>query len=74
MIRVVLDAKADIAPGELAVEAIKDDPSDNIYLACAVEGKADFVVSGDAHLRNLKSFQAIRIVDPATFCLIIARV
>ena len=69
-----LAAKADITPGELAVDAIKDDPPDNIYLACAVEGKADFIVSGDAHLKNLKSFQAIRIVDPATFCLIIARV
>ncbi len=62
-----LSAKADITPGELEVNAIKDDPSDNIYLACAVEGKAEFIVSGDAHLKNLQSFQNIPIVDPATF-------
>ena len=62
-----LSAKAEITPGELAVDAVKDDPSDNIYLACAVEGSADFVVSGDAHLKNLRSFQNIPIVDPGTF-------
>lgn len=62
-----LSAKADITPGELAVDAIKDDPSDNIYLACAVEGRADFIVSGDAHLKKLQSFRNIPIVDPATF-------
>lgn len=68
-----LSAKADITPGELVVDAIKDDPSDNIYLASAVEGKADFVVSGDAHLKNLKRFNKTRIVDPATFLNIVAQ-
>lgn len=65
--------QADITPGELIVEAIKDDPSDNIYLACAVEGKADFIISGDRHLKDLKTFGGIRIVDPATFLEIIAK-
>ena len=56
-----------ITEGRLEVDVIKDDPSDNKYLACAVEGRADFIVSGDRHLRDLKSFKGIRIVDPATF-------
>jgi uncharacterized protein len=59
--------KAEVTPGGLAVDTIKDDPSDNIYLACAVEGAADFIVSGDHHLTDLKTFQGIRIVNPATF-------
>jgi uncharacterized protein len=58
---------AEMTPGVLIVHAVKADPSDNIYLACAVEGKADFVVSGDKHLKNLKTYQGIRIVDPASF-------
>jgi uncharacterized protein len=57
---------AEMTPGVLIVDAVKADPADNIYLACAVEGRADFVVSGDKHLKNLKRYQGIRIVDPAT--------
>ncbi len=44
-----------------------DDPSDNKFLECAVEGGADFIISGDKHLKNLKSYQGIKIVDPAEF-------
>jgi putative PIN family toxin of toxin-antitoxin system len=56
-----------ITPGALQVDVIKADYSDNIFLACAVEGGADFIVSGDHHLKDLKAFQGIRIVDPARF-------
>jgi uncharacterized protein len=62
-----LDTIAAITKGELVVEAIKADPADNKILACAVEGGADFIVSGDSHLLNLKNFEGIEIVDPAKF-------
>jgi predicted nucleic acid-binding protein len=32
-----------------------------------MEGKADFIVSRDPHLRNLKRFQGIEIVDVKSF-------
>jgi len=32
------------------VDVVKDDPDDNKIIACALEAKADFVVSGDPHL------------------------
>jgi hypothetical protein len=64
---------AEMIPGDVEVNAIKDDPSDNIYLACAVEGKADFIVSGDRHLKDLKSFRQIPIVDPAKFLQVISK-
>ena len=53
--------------GKTRIEAVKEDPKDNIYLSAAVEGKADFIVSGDHHLKDLKTFQGIRILDPTTF-------
>lgn len=53
--------------GQTPVDAIQDDPSDNIYLACALEGRADFIISGDRHLRDLKTFRGIPILDPAAF-------
>ena len=40
------------------------DPDDDVFLACALEGRADFVVSGDPHLLNLKEYYGIRIVTP----------
>ena len=59
--------------GKTKVDAIKDDPSDNIFLSCAIDGKADFIVSGDRHLKELREFQGIRIVDPATFIALFER-
>jgi uncharacterized protein len=48
------------------LNVIADDP-DNRILECAMAGKADFIVSGDRHLKDLKTFRGIRIVDPAAF-------
>lgn len=48
-------------------EAIPEDPSDNRFLDCAVEGKAEAIVSGDKHLLTLKAFQGIPILTPADF-------
>ena len=48
-------------------DKITDDPSDNKFLASAMEGKADYIVSRDPHLRNLKQFQGIEIIDVTTF-------
>ena len=58
---------AEITPGQLIIKAIKDDPTDNKYLECAVEGRADFIISGDHHLTDLKTFQGIKITNPSTF-------
>ncbi|MFW6207031.1 MAG: putative toxin-antitoxin system toxin component, PIN family [Gemmatimonadota bacterium] len=41
---------------------ITDDPSDNEVLECALEGTADWIVSGDHHLLDLESFHHIPIV------------
>lgn len=62
-----IDTIAWITKGELLLEVIKEDPTDNIILACAVEGGADFIISGDSHLLKLAKFEEIEIVAPATF-------
>ena len=38
------------------------DPSDDVVLATALAAGADLIVSGDAHLLNLKSYQGMPIV------------
>jgi len=53
------------------LEVIKEDSSDNIYLECAIEGRADFIISGDHHLTDLEFYKGIQIVNPATFLKIL---
>lgn len=46
---------------QVAIKEITDD-ADNRVLECAVEAEADFIVSGDHHLLDLKSYRGIRIL------------
>jgi len=61
----------DITPGMLEVDAVKADPDDNKIVACAVESHADFIISGDHHLTDLKKHKNTRIVNPDTFLKLI---
>lgn len=58
---------AEIISPAINLRVIADDPADDRILECAVAGKADLVVSGDRHLRKLKSFRGIGIVQPSDF-------
>ncbi len=48
-------------------DRIKKDQTDNKFLACAMEAQADYIVSGDNHLLELKHFHGIQIVDAKAF-------
>ncbi len=61
-----------IEPRE-TIRAVAADPSDDKFLECAVAGEADFVVSGDPHLVDLRRFRGIEIVSPATFLAFLER-
>lgn len=54
-----------VAPAMISPTVTRD-PADDAVLAAAFGGRADLIVSGDAHLLNLKSFQGIDIVTAAT--------
>ena len=46
------------------IDAVKEDPEDNKFIETAVDGKAEFIISQDKHLLNLKEYRGIRIVKP----------
>jgi putative PIN family toxin of toxin-antitoxin system len=52
---------------------IREDPSDDIFLRCAVAGHARYIISGDRHLLNLKTYRRIKILSPADFLSIESR-
>jgi hypothetical protein len=62
---------ATVTQERIRVEVVKNAPADDKYLACAAEGKADFIISGDHHLTDIETFRGIRIVDPAEFLRIV---
>ena len=56
-----------ITKGAYSIEGIAEDPKDDMFIACALEGNADYIVSRDLHLRNIKHFHGIQIIDATTF-------
>lgn len=59
--------KALITEGLYNADGITEDPADDMFVACALEAKADYIVARDSHLRNLKHFHGIQIVDVSIF-------
>jgi len=59
--------KAIVAEDSFSTDRIVADPTDNKFLACALEVNADYIVSGDNHLLSIKHFHGIQIVDAASF-------
>jgi len=49
------------------VQLITEDEPDNRILDCAIEAKAEVVITGDEHLRRLKTFRGIPILSPGEF-------
>ena len=56
---------------QIEIKVVKDDPDDNKFITAAVEGKANYIVSGDTHLLDLKEYQIIKIVSPNEFLTIL---
>jgi len=64
----LLEVDSILVPGIADVAgSIPEDPDDEIVLACALEGEADLIVSGDHHLLALGGFRGIEIVAVRRF-------
>jgi putative PIN family toxin of toxin-antitoxin system len=64
-----LELRADQVPGILRLEVLTRDPSDNIYLACAIEAKAQYLITGNMdHFEEARAFSTnIHILAPRAF-------
>ena len=45
-------------------KTVNEDSNDDMVLNTAYDGKCDYIVSGDKHLKNLKIFKGIKILPP----------
>ncbi len=62
----MISRTAEILKPAVRLNVLKDIP-DNRIIECAVEARADLVVTGDRHLLKLKKFQGIPIIRLVDF-------
>lgn len=49
------------------LSVVPDDPDDDKFIECALECKAEYIVSGDSHLLNQKAYEGIFILSASDF-------
>ena len=60
--------KAVIVQAETKISIIKAKEDDNRILECGVDGKVQYIISGDKrHILPLKNFRGIKILSPSEF-------
>lgn len=57
-----LKSLSDVVETKSKFKVVKKDPDDDIFINAAYDGRADYIVSGDPHLLNLKEWRGIRMV------------
>lgn len=66
-----LETDAVMVSPKTHLKVILDDPDDDRILECALEGGANYLVSGDHHLLDLKRYRQVRIVTARQFLAIL---
>ena len=62
-----------LTPGDLQRPGVTRDPKDDAIVACAEEGEADYIVSGDHDLLSLGEYRTIQTLTPRQFLELIAQ-
>ena len=65
-VNALIEAAEVVMPKE-GVSGVCRDPDDNKLLAAALEGEADYIISGDKDLLTLKRFRNVRVATAAEF-------
>lgn len=60
-------SKAEVTPGHVHLPGVTRDPKDDAVVACAREGEAGYIVSGDQDLLVLGEYAGIQVVTPRQF-------
>lgn len=63
----LISAIANFVEPTTKLDFIREDPTDNRILECALAANVDFVISGDEHLLNIEKLERIKIVKPTDF-------
>lgn len=59
--------RSDVTAGKQLPQMIGRDIKDDKFLACAIEARADYIITGDEDLLVLKEYEGIKIMTPREF-------
>jgi putative PIN family toxin of toxin-antitoxin system len=61
-------AQAYVTAGTAVIPTVSPDPDDNMFIACAIEGSASYIVTGDKHhLLPIQTYNGINIITARYF-------
>jgi hypothetical protein len=69
----LLESEAHRVPGALTLSGVCRDPKDDAFIACAIEGKAEYIISRDEDLLVLGEYQGVKVIRPETFLELLER-
>ena len=58
---------SEIVEPKIKIEAVPEDPKDNMVIECALSAGAGLIITGDNHLLKLKEYKNIKILTPKEF-------
>lgn len=70
----MLSMRSVVTPDVKLSQAVVRDEKDDKFLACAVEGNADLIVTGDNDLLILDEYKGIKIITPKEFVALLQRI
>lgn len=67
--QILIDLSSFTFPVEVTEKyrVVRDDPDDDKFIDCAVQCKADYIVSGDRHLLSLGEYSGTKILKASDF-------
>jgi hypothetical protein len=68
-----LTYKSVCTQGKLILHRVAADPDDDKIISCAVEGQADYLVTGDKLLLQMRQYGGIRIVNAEEFIRVLEK-
>ena len=71
VLRILAEAISALVQPDQSVSGIFRDPDDDHILSCTLAANADYLVTGDSDLLELREFRGTRIVAPRDFELLL---
>jgi putative PIN family toxin of toxin-antitoxin system len=68
-----LERRAFWVTPKVSIDYVAKDPADKVFLECALEAKADFLITGNVHHFPVKNFHSTLIVTPSEFMALITK-
>ena len=63
----IIEAISQVIDHSVRITDICRDPDDDNVIACAVAAKADYLVTGDSDLLEIRKYRGIKIITPRDF-------